>query len=72
MRGIGRCVRVWIFCWRSRQLAEGARGGRLPSEEETLLVGLLEPPGLKDPTERRLRAVSRAGKLAGWLGEHGL
>jgi cell volume regulation protein A len=26
----------------------------------------------RDQTERRLRAVSRAGKLAGWFGEHGL
>jgi len=28
--------------------------------------------GVRKQTERRLRAVSRAGKLAGWLGEHGL
>ena len=28
--------------------------------------------GVRERTERRLRAVSRAGKLAGWLGEHGL
>jgi len=27
---------------------------------------------VREQTERRLRAVSRAGKLAGWLGEHGL
>jgi cell volume regulation protein A len=26
---------------------------------------------VRERTERRLRAVSRAGKLAGWLGEHG-
>jgi cell volume regulation protein A len=29
-------------------------------------------PAARDRTERRLRAVSRAGKLAGWLGERGL
>ena len=28
-------------------------------------------PAVRDQTERRLRAVSRAGKLAGWLGERG-
>jgi cell volume regulation protein A len=28
--------------------------------------------GARKQTERRLRAVSRAGKLAGWFGEHGL
>jgi cell volume regulation protein A len=27
---------------------------------------------VREQTERRLRAVSRAGKLAGWFGEHGL
>jgi len=27
---------------------------------------------VRDRTERRLRAVSRAGRLAGWFGEHGL
>jgi cell volume regulation protein A len=27
---------------------------------------------VRDQTERRLRAVGRAGKLAGWFGEHGL
>ena len=26
---------------------------------------------VREQTERRLRAVSRAGKLAGWFGEHG-
>jgi hypothetical protein len=26
----------------------------------------------REQTERRLRAAGRAGKLAGWLGEHGL
>ena len=28
--------------------------------------------GVRERTERRLRAVSRAGRLAGWFGEHGL
>lgn len=27
--------------------------------------------GVRERTERRLRAVSRAGRLAGWFGEHG-
>ena len=37
---------------------------------EALHADLLQariPPG----SRRRLRAVSRAGKLAGWFGEHG-
>src|SRR5262249_53222900 len=28
--------------------------------------------GVRERPERRLRAVSRAGRLAGWFGEHGL
>ncbi len=32
----------------------------------------LVPTAVREQTERRLRAVSRAGKLAGWFGEHGL
>lgn len=38
-----------------------------PGDE--LLVAL--PAALRDAVERRLRAVSRRGPLAGWLGEHG-
>lgn len=30
------------------------------------------PAGVRSQAERRLRAVSRSGKLAGWFGEHGL
>ena len=30
------------------------------------------PASARREAERRLRAVSRAGKLAGWFGEHGL
>ena len=30
------------------------------------------PASVRSQVERRLRAVSRAGKLAGWFGEHGL
>jgi cell volume regulation protein A len=32
---------------------------------------IVTPPTVREQTERRLRAVSRAGKLAGWFGEHG-
>jgi cell volume regulation protein A len=32
---------------------------------------IVVPVAAREQTERRLRAVSRAGKLAGWLGEHG-
>lgn len=40
----------------------------LRSGDELLVVTTAEA---REPTERRLRAVSRAGKLAGWYGEHG-
>jgi hypothetical protein len=26
---------------------------------------------MRDATERRIRAVSRSGRLAGWFGDHG-
>lgn len=49
--------------------------GFVPAPSTVLLAGdrllIVVPAGLRDPTERRLRAVSRAGKLAGWFGEHG-
>jgi len=32
---------------------------------------IVTPVAVRDQTERRLRAVSRAGKLAAWLGEQG-
>ena len=43
--------------------ATGLRRG-----DELLVVATAE---VRDATERRLRAVSRRGKLAGWYGEHG-
>lgn len=42
---------------------------RLQTGDRLLIVA---SAAVREPTERRLRAVSRAGKLAGWLGEHGL
>ena len=42
-------------------------GGGTPLRGLTLVV----PAAVRERTERRLRAVSRAGKLAGWFGEHG-
>jgi cell volume regulation protein A len=33
---------------------------------------IVTPAAVRQQTERRLRAVSRAGKLAGWFGEYGL
>jgi potassium/hydrogen antiporter len=37
--------------------------------DDRLLV--VAAAGVRDRTERRLRAVSRGGRLAGWFGEHG-
>lgn len=49
--------------------------GSVPAPSTILLAGdrllIVVPAGLREATERRLRAVSRAGKLAGWFGEHG-
>jgi cell volume regulation protein A len=58
-------------------LALVVRGGAgfVPAPSTVLLAGdrllIVVPAGLRHQTERRLRAVSRAGKLAGWFGEHG-
>jgi len=50
--------------------------GLVPGPTTTLRTGdrllIVTSSAARQPTERRLRAVSRAGKLAGWLGEHGL
>jgi cell volume regulation protein A len=50
--------------------------GLVPQPVTTLRSGdwllVVATPAVRAQTERRLRAVSRAGKLAGWLGEHGL
>jgi NhaP-type Na+/H+ and K+/H+ antiporter len=54
------------------------RGGQgfVPGPTTTLLSGdrllIVASAAVREQTERRLRAVSRAGKLAGWFGEHGL
>lgn len=49
--------------------------GIVPSPTTVLLAGdrllIVVPAAVRERTERRLRAVSRAGKLAGWFGEHG-
>jgi potassium/hydrogen antiporter len=49
--------------------------GLVPQPTTTLRAGdsllIVTAPAVRKQTERRLRAVSRAGKLAGWLGEHG-
>jgi len=49
--------------------------GLVPQPTTTLRAGdsllIVTAPSAREQTERRLRAVSRAGKLAGWLGEHG-
>ncbi|MFD5016225.1 potassium/proton antiporter [Streptomyces chartreusis] len=44
------------------------RGSVLRAGDELLLV---TTPDAREATERRLRAISRRGKLARWLGEHG-
>ncbi len=50
--------------------------GLVPQPATTLRTGdsllIVAAPTVRKQTERRLRAVSRAGKLAGWLGERGL
>jgi cell volume regulation protein A len=53
------------------------RAGRsfVPGPNTVLQVGdrllIVTPAAVREQTERRLRAVSRAGKLATWLGEQG-
>ena len=51
------------------------RRGLVPGPTTVLRTGdrllIVVPVAARERTERRLRAVSRAGKLAGWLGEHG-
>ncbi|GLW12038.1 K+/H+ antiporter [Microtetraspora sp. NBRC 13810] len=42
---------------------------RIRTEDQLLLV---TTAACRDAVERRLRAVSRRGKLAGWYGEHGV
>jgi cell volume regulation protein A len=59
-------------------LALIVRAGRsfVPEPTTVLKVGdrllIVTPAAVREQTERRLRAVSRAGKLAGWFGEYGL
>jgi cell volume regulation protein A len=47
----------------------------VPGPDTVLRIGdrllIVVPEAARAQTERRLRAVSRAGKLAHWLGEHG-
>jgi potassium/hydrogen antiporter len=49
--------------------------GLVPGPDTVLRTGdrllIVVPAAARERTERRLRAVSRAGKLAHWLGEHG-
>lgn len=59
-------------------LALIVRGGKgfVPGPTTTLRSGdrllIVASAAVRVQTERRLRAVSRAGKLAGWFGEYGL
>ena len=50
--------------------------GFVPAPTTMLQAGdrllIVASAAVREQTERRLRAVSRAGKLAGWFGEHGL
>ena len=50
--------------------------GFVPGPTTTLQSGdrllIVASAAVREQSERRLRAVSRAGKLAGWFGEHGL
>jgi cell volume regulation protein A len=49
--------------------------GFVPADTTTLQAGdrmlIVATAAVREETERRLRAVGRAGKLAGWFGEHG-
>jgi potassium/hydrogen antiporter len=49
--------------------------GFVPSPTTMLRTGdrllIVAAASAREQTEQRLRAVSRAGKLAGWFGEHG-
>jgi potassium/hydrogen antiporter len=49
--------------------------GFVPGPDSVLRSGdrllIVASPAVREQTERRLRAVGRAGKLARWLGEHG-
>jgi cell volume regulation protein A len=49
--------------------------GLVPGPTTVLRTGdrllIVCPAAVRRQVERRLRAVSRAGKLAGWYGEHG-
>jgi potassium/hydrogen antiporter len=49
--------------------------GFVPTSTTSLRTGdrllIVASATVREQTERRLRAVSRAGKLAGWYGEHG-
>jgi cell volume regulation protein A len=49
--------------------------GFVPSPATMLRTGdrllIVASASVREQAERRLRAVSRAGKLAGWFGEHG-
>jgi len=49
--------------------------GIVPGPTTVLRTGdrllIVVPAAVREAAERRLRAVSRAGKLAGWFGEHG-
>ena len=49
--------------------------GFVPASTTALRTGdrllIVATAAVREQTERRLRAVSRAGKLAGWFGEHG-
>ena len=50
--------------------------GFVPRPSTMLLSGdrllIVASATVREQTERRLRAVGRAGRLAGWFGEHGL
>jgi cell volume regulation protein A len=52
------------------------RRGFVPQPTTALQAGdrllIVASAAVREQTERRLRAVGRAGKLAGWFGEHGL
>ncbi|MGH8775323.1 MAG: potassium/proton antiporter [Jiangellaceae bacterium] len=62
-----RDVSVALIVRGERTFVPDART-KLRHGDEVLIVA---PRGLRDATERRIRAVSRGGRLAGWFGEQG-
>jgi cell volume regulation protein A len=60
---------------RARAAAPAGGKGFVPADTTTRQAGdrllIVATAAVREQTERRLRAVGGAGRLAGWTGEHG-